>query len=740
MAKYNEILQILLSIARSRKPRHSAVSKIVSTPIESSDAGPSSHYLMELLTSPHSCRNFRRLIYPRADVRRLAEWQVKVLTESSPKEAEASSSRKIDKRQRPNSGSSVVATKRQKYNEPLERENHTRRRSSRLLLHSYPSDLHHLLYDVSGNLLIDDTDSGSHVRLEDIALLNEQLAAELHVLHGIQPSFRHKHSDQSSCPPTSAMRDDDEWSNLENASVGSSDFIPITSSDEDDDIFGYEDDHVRHFRRHLPHEPSLGSERGHEGDICLRARAREIVYDTARYGPENSYGPLRAWRERVDALDGPRSGSRANNTGSVEDNDVDATDITEGIDSESTESASSEPINQIQPDNFPLIDYMDAVRDQVLDYDFGEDDEDFDPDEADDDFDFSADELLLDIREISIALSRGLLPYYESKRLQRAVQDYGLPLRQIEGQVRLFDNHISQDIWRIEKRVDWLVVESIMIVMYCNIRHAVFDHGWGKDFKLPGTHRSLTGRDLFARQVNSRQSPHGYHAWSRWRSILGLPCGWDHSRGTDIVADPRHNPHDSSQLKPYDWAGVESTWIGTYAFLDWSKWAAFNARDPLSRGLAESRNSFDPSLPAPHPDATNTPSLKAEREATGDCLQLRLELLPLSEQRATSDHLRIMTELEGLIDPKWDEHGNLPPGHYPPLCFRGHTLTFQDDEPPIVRGEVHGIVRPIYATASRDYSEGSGVPRQVVAIHWDFSHRYEGEECVQNCLSFKKYH
>ena len=114
------------------------------------------------------------------------------------------------------------------------------------------------------------------------------------------------------------------------------------------------------------------------------------------------------------------------------------------------------------------------------------------------------------------------------------------------------------------------------------------------------------------------------------------------------------------------------------------------------------------------------PSLRNEREAVGDCLQLRLELLPTSEQAPSSTRDAVLDELEGRQSAK-----------YPPLRFTGHTLTY-DAGPPSPRGQVHGIVRPIFAPAHEDYYRSvnlsDGGERAFVGLHWDLVHRYDGEE------------
>lgn len=116
-------------------------------------------------------------------------------------------------------------------------------------------------------------------------------------------------------------------------------------------------------------------------------------------------------------------------------------------------------------------------------------------------------------------------------------------------------------------------------------------------------------------------------------------------------------------------------------------------------------------------------NLKHEREAVGDCLQLRMELLPIAEQRPTTSRDEALHELEGPTSAK-----------YPPLRFRGTTVTYLEEGPPTMRGQVHGMVSPVFAPQDEDYYNAKKGPdsgdreRAIVGLHWQLTHAYEGED------------
>jgi hypothetical protein len=203
----------------------------------------------------------------------------------------------------------------------------------------------------------------------------------------------------------------------------------------------------------------------------------------------------------------------------------------------------------------------------------------------DDDEEDDEEMLIMEVREMAIALSHGLYPFHESKRLKRAMVEHGFktgrqlgyPARRSENEKTADGGEVAiplRDVWRMEKRIDWVIVESIMVVMFCNIRHAVVNHGWGRSFKLPNADRSVSGRDVEARKLYAHQGSGPYY--QEWKDLLCLPCGWNLSRGDSRRVPPSTKEtagHDASgkegasqdtlQEKPFDYAAVESTWIGT---------------------------------------------------------------------------------------------------------------------------------------------------------------------------------
>lgn len=90
------------------------------------------------------------------------------------------------------------------------------------------------------------------------------------------------------------------------------------------------------------------------------------------------------------------------------------------------------------------------------------------------------------------------------------------------------------------------------------------------------------------------------------------------------------------------------------------------------------------------------PDLIRNFEAVGDCLQLRLELLPHSDEDQDTDG---------------GEHPL-----YPTLRFRGRTHTFTSTGSLNPRGDVHGRVRPVMENG------------RIAGIHWSIVHAYDGED------------
>ncbi|GAA6018904.1 hypothetical protein JCM10207_009190 [Rhodosporidiobolus poonsookiae] len=123
-------------------------------------------------------------------------------------------------------------------------------------------------------------------------------------------------------------------------------------------------------------------------------------------------------------------------------------------------------------------------------------------------------------------------------------------------------------------RVDWRIVEALMLVMRANLDDAAA-LGWGTENDDEDDGETV------------------------------IPEGWEATRAGSAGAGEVGTERD-----PRDWAGVEThEWRGTYAFLHWPTFVHFNR----------------------HRSGTFPPTLADEHEAVGDCMSLRLRLLPAGE-------------------------------------------------------------------------------------------------------------
>jgi len=120
-------------------------------------------------------------------------------------------------------------------------------------------------------------------------------------------------------------------------------------------------------------------------------------------------------------------------------------------------------------------------------------------------------------------------------------------------------------------RIDYRKVEAIAVLMSASLEDAK-SMGWGLENDADSTE---------------------------------MPSGWDSTR-TGSAA-----PLDDVKVDPRDWAGVTThEWRGTYSFLHYPIYHNFNA----------------------HRTSSYIPSLAEENEAVGDCMSLKLELIPEGEE------------------------------------------------------------------------------------------------------------
>lgn len=282
------------------------------------------------------------------------------------------------------------------------------------------------------------------------------------------------------------------------------------------------------------------------------------------------------------------------------------------------------------------------------------------------------------------------------------------------------------------KSIHWELIEAIMVVMYANLKEAIWLENWGVGIRIP---KIYDDAGIMTKDPMER------------REFLDFPTGWISSMPNSIpsklhvedISDQRSGgkeatpmdtasqvqegaSSDSPDAKPHDWARCESFWAGTYAFLDYSHFVDFNVR--LARRRREAITRAEAAVNGKgkqagngntHTQSTPKPSLVGQEEAVGDCLQLRLELLPKSQRPAYNT----------------DEEGQEDDEDYPTLFFRGTTVTYWGNEALVPRGGVHGKVRPVYAReedVDEILSKGRRGKKKVEGLHWSLTHVYEGED------------
>lgn len=245
-----------------------------------------------------------------------------------------------------------------------------------------------------------------------------------------------------------------------------------------------------------------------------------------------------------------------------------------------------------------------------------------------------------------------------------------------------------------QKRIDWILLEAIMIVVYSNLTETMEQSSWGTSFSLP-KRNSIERIPSNATEMLARKF--------RTAKIFDFPQNWAMTR----TLPPPKSQDDS---KVYDWAGVERTFAGSYFFLDYSVFLRYNAH------LANSPNGTIASSNCPHFN------LGDESEATGDTLELRLSLRPLAEQKPEFE--------EG--EEEFKSHGLVDDLEFPTLRFEGQTLTYSPDQSAgLPRGRAHGFCRPIYAAdgkLTRYHSATNTWLPEISGIYWKIIHRYEGSD------------
>ncbi|CDR99701.1 hypothetical protein [Sporisorium scitamineum] len=287
------------------------------------------------------------------------------------------------------------------------------------------------------------------------------------------------------------------------------------------------------------------------------------------------------------------------------------------------------------------------------------------------------------------------------------------------------DKDKEQRVSLRQKAIHWELVEAIMVVMYANLKEAIWLENWGVGIKIPKIYD---------------QAGILVHDPMEKREFLEFPTGWISSLPNPLpsklyvnevsgddqpLSPPKINGAEQvaqGDEKPHDWARCESFWGGSYSFLDFTHFVDFNVRLARQRrqALADAKaQSTSTNGKAPTQNTLTVqgprPNLVGQEEAVGDCLQLRLELLPKSQQLAYDA----------------DEEGQEDDPDYPTLFFRGTTVTYWGNEAPMPRGGVHGKVRPVYAReedVDEIMSKGPRGKKKIEGLHWSLTHVHDGED------------
>lgn len=684
------------------------------------------------------------------------------------------------------------------------------RRSARLRLAKVPAELHRFL-DV-------DADEEPNTWLSHFEV-NEELAAELHCLHGIRPvsettseSAQDVQSHNGRKRRRQEAREDGHVSDDSvSASTVEEDLAPamvpagthtgpqsagaplsitqllmVTDSDDeeededwaDEEAEEYEEydedidfddpwaDEAQEFDWHAGAENRrrgygpipLGSIKGMSGDRSCRVRAKEMIYDCARHGYENAWGPFKPFRQESQTVRQPSIGPFAMDSSSDLDSDSDqgheggpigsvqeaiAMGLFDGASSSAQngsnageESEADEEASETGAGVPAGVEAASADEDfqSVLNVDTGEDEE-----EEYDEFDDPDMPIIPSWAPGTPRFDQmvSMVGAYAGSKVRSEVEE--IRAREEEAEEKAQSNETAAAAlslkhrrgrfatkWQRPRYVNWLMLESIMVATHCSLVYAIRNEGWGSGFNLPHGARGDSPQGL---------GPEDHCIHVRQRRLLMPASGWNVSRG-ERPAEPQTTPaeaatdtnmdHGDSTTQPakdqgtsskvHDWANVESaTWAGTYFFCDYPIFLCFNAERARS-------SRFDRKSSSLLPD-----------EAVGDCLQVQLELRPPEEQ---------LPELEEGVE-EAATYGEDDP-EFPTLRFSGVTRTyFSFEQDPTPRGRAHGFVRPVYAEPDPSQGEDSHLTRwhapsgkwlpAIAGVHWSITHAYEGQDRWRLC-------
>lgn len=504
---------------------------------------------------------------------------------------------------------------------------------------------------------------------------------------------------------------------------------------------------------------SLGSRLGPIGDPGLRAAAKFIVYDAGRVAWENAKGPFKPFRSGGEAHKralGPEAHLQPWAT-HLDEDDEDEGDAAEGIAQMNPQGGSV--LNAVAADGAATLadadDLMSNTAMNELQYlamleaqeGSDEDDADFVDSDSDSDIEvpiFERHGLFVDalIGEVTaysgVHIRTAIDAQRETVQAQCSIQERSAASGQSRKSAsRRHAIERKKRPWRKTPAVDWVIAESIMVVVHCNLRQTINRDRWGRSFVFPPGSR---GDNESLQSLRERQ-----------RCRMYPPRGWHLSRG-DVSALSDHQSQSRDQhgtegssdaadvekaKNPFDWAGVESaTWMGTYFFLDYPTFLSLNSA-LARRAVMED----DDTSTAKAKVLRELESYGEEHEAVGDCLGLCLNLRPTQEQSPEFEEGWLDAETYGPEDPE-----------FPTLRFAGTTLTYLSMPPeaegsafhgagispappprPQQRGRAHGFVRPVYSDDPEQQRARYHAPTKqylpaIAGVQWRIVHAYEGRD------------
>ena len=582
--------------------------------------------------------------------------------------------------------------------------------------------------------LLNDWYKDSHVDPSDRKLVAsaDELRAQVHCLHGIRmlTGPRELASDVGSGGQRFMEVSHQEEGGLKGPAStlehrATPTYIPAPDSTEDADMFDPVDasdsQRISHSIFHRSddapssssHVPILCNPGRKAGDTITRRKAREVVYDAGRFSFENSYGPFKPfrWDTIVNEELAPRTGGEDQYT-----DDLHAQELyyraskakgQDGVMGDDDDEMQGSPPRRSSPRKAKET-AATKLRSAAIARDTN----------ALQQAGFDLEMHTRDYEQAGLAMYRRSLLILEDSDetfrykgklvMQAAKRENERRWAEFEAQFGTHPNPYSTySPWEVQ--VDWILVEAIMVVLYCNF----------------AIQRTRIGNPHFKLPLEPGETQREYEA--RTATATMLPSGWHHSRG---CADIWNGVKE-------DWAGVEGIWTGTvstrapfplefqidqiflplrdlqYCYVGFADFIGYNAK--LARWRRIPTNLGTPEIIS---DALRVrPRLVGVGEVADDFLQLRLDLLKsgetlpaagLGDYNPAKEFADILAE-SCMWSPK-----------FRPLAFAGTTLTYPPDgSTPTMRADAYGFAVPIYSPEI--YERGGTLlddPSNIIAIRW----------------------